>query len=63
MQINRIKQQLEAYQIQHARDVNQQQVARRESAKMIDANRVAAARVARNIQLGHDKGRHIDTDY
>ena len=62
MRINRIKQQLEAYQLQHARDINQQQVARRESAKMIDANRVAAARVARNIQSGHDKGRHIDID-
>ena len=62
MQIDRIKQQSESYQIQHARDVNQQQAVVREAAKMIDANRVAAARIARNIQLGHDKGRNIDID-
>jgi hypothetical protein len=62
MQIDRIKQQSEAYQIQYARDVNQQQAVLREAAEMIDANRVAAARIARNIQLGHDKGRNIDID-
>jgi hypothetical protein len=62
MKINRIKQQLEAYQIQCTRDVNQLQAARRESAKMIDANRATATRVARNIQLGLDKGRNIDID-
>ena len=62
MQIDRIKQQSEAYQIQHACDVNQQQAVVREAAKMIDANRVAAARIARNIQLGRDKGRNIDID-
>lgn len=62
MKINRIEQQAAAYQIQHTREIGQQQTDQRERETIVDTTRVTATRVARNIQLDSDKGRKIDID-
>jgi hypothetical protein len=62
MSVTRIERQARAYQLQQAQLVAHRVADHRLQLERNEATRVNETRVARNIRLDHDKGRHIDVD-